>query len=907
MVKKATEATPNYLLRAERLVRNWTQQEVADRIGAPHNFYISRWEQGTASPSMHYIRQLCELFGKSAQELGLAAGEPDVEPASSPEAAPVPLWHLPYRRNPFFTGREDVLERLHETLTTSGTAAVTQPQAISGLGGIGKTQTALEYAYRSRDEYQAVCWARADSREVLTADLAAIATLLHLPEQHAPDQRRAVEALRRWLGAHDRWLLILDNADDLELVSEFLPTAGRGHVILTTRAQATGLLAQSIDLEQMPPEEGALFLLRRAKLLGRDAPLDSASYAEWTQAKAIAQLLGGLPLALDQAGAYIEETGCGLEGYLTLYKRRRAALLQRRGRLAADHPEPVATTWSLAFEQAGQAHPAAAELLRLCAFLHPDAIPEELISEGAPELGPILQRVGVDPLELDAAIEALRRYSLVRRTPDTHTLAIHRLVQAVIVDQMEEEVQRLWAERVMRTMSLVFPVAEFANWSRCQRYLSHALACAALIEHQEMRFPEAAHLLQRAALYLLYRAQYAQAESLHQQALAICEHVLGAEHPDVAESLYGMGAMYWLQGKYEQAESCHQRALTIREQILGPEHPAVAQSLDSLAALFCVQGKYAQAELLCRRALAIGEQTLGAEHPDLALILNNMGCLYVDLGKYATAEALLQRALTLLEQARGPDHFDVAPILDSLAWLRYTQGRYTQAEPLYRRALAIFEQAVGPEHTHVANVLDDLAFLYTDQGHYAEAEPLFRRALVIQEEARGPAHRWVGRALQRLAKLYYLQGDYAAAEPLLTRSLAIGEQALGAEHPEVALSLDTLALLFLARGQYMHAEQLCRRALRIREQALGAEHPEVATSLSTLAEIDFAQGKCEEAEPLLQRVLSIREQVLGPEHPELARCLEFYARLLRVIGRQGEAEALEARARGVRATSPATQ
>jgi tetratricopeptide (TPR) repeat protein/transcriptional regulator with XRE-family HTH domain len=908
-MKKAAQATPNQRLSREREQRGWSQQEVADHLGTtPVN--VSRWERGLTTPGPYFRRKLCALFGKPAKVLGLVddtVGTPGEQgrAAAFPEQAAAPLlatsgtalWHVPHRRNPFFAGREDVLQRLYETLAAGGAAALPQALAISGLGGIGKTQVALEYAYRYRSDYRAVLWVRADSREVLAADLADIADLLHLPEATEQDRRRAVEGVRRWLHEQSGWLLILDNADDLEMVSAFLPSGGTGHVILTTRAQATGLIAQGIALEQMGPEEGALFLLRRAKLIARQAPLDTTSYAEWTKAKTLVQLLGGLPLALDQAGAYLEETACGLSGYLDLYKRRRAALLRRRGRLVFDHPEPVAATWSLAFEQVRQIHPAAVELLRVCAFLHPDAIPEELLNEGAAELGPVLAPVASDPLELDMAIEALRRYSLVRRSADSHLLTIHRLVQAVLIDQMDEQVRRRRAERAVRAVHRAFPTVEFTTRQRCQRCFPHALACAALIEQWDMVFPEAAQLLNRAGNYLRERGRYQEAEPLLKQALAIYEQSVEPDHPDMASCLNDLATLYWNQGKYAQAEALFQQALSIREHTLGLEHLDVASSLNDLALLYWEQGHYAQAEPLSKRALAIREQTLGPEHPATAETLNNRGILSLAQGRYAAAEALLQRSLAIWERALGPDHPQVAYSLNNLAFLYHTQARYREAEPLYQRALAIREQALGPEHDEVAYTRSNLALLYTDQGHYGQAEPLLQQALTAQERALGPEHPLVAKTLHRLAKLSLAQGNCAQAKPLLMRSLVICEQSFGVGHPDVASSLDTLALLSLAQGHYEQAESLCQRALKMREQALGPGHPEVAISLNTLAEVSFAQGKYDQVEPLLRRVLSILEETLGPAHPEVVRCLELYARLLRATGRHNEAAKLDARAR----------
>jgi hypothetical protein len=289
----------------------------------------------------------------------------------------LPIWNVPYPRNPVFTGREDLLAQLAQTLQPGQAMALTQAaQAISGLGGIGKTQLAVEYAYRHQSDYQAVLWARAESTEALTSSCITLAELLDLPQKQEPDQTKVVAAVQQWLRTQMGWLLILDNADDLTVVRSFLPPVYGGHVLLTTRAQAMGRLAQRLNVDTLPPEQGALLLLRRAGWLASAASLDQASPADRTRAQAITHELGGLPLALDQAGAYIEETGCSLADY----QQHRAELLKERRGQVPDHPESVATTWSLAFQRVEQAQPAAADLLRLCAFLAPEAIPEELLT-----------------------------------------------------------------------------------------------------------------------------------------------------------------------------------------------------------------------------------------------------------------------------------------------------------------------------------------------------------------------------------------------------------------------------------------------------------------------------------------------------------------------------------------------
>lgn len=279
------------------------------------------------------------------------------------------IWNIPYPRNTFFTGRNEVLMRLSNALAAD--QALSQPQAISGLGGVGKTQLALEYAYRHRQDYHAVLWAQADLSETLITSFLSIAFLLNLPEKNIQESAQIVVAVKRWLQTHTSWLLILDNADDLKLARDFLPPIVDGHIILTTRAQAIGSFARHLGVDTFSVEQGIVFLLRRSGLLGPDMPLETISKSEQVIARTIGEEMGWLPLALDQAGAYIEETGCRLIDYVHIFQRRRADLLaERRGQIDS-HPELVATTWSLSFKRVEKYSPVAAELLRLCAFLAP--------------------------------------------------------------------------------------------------------------------------------------------------------------------------------------------------------------------------------------------------------------------------------------------------------------------------------------------------------------------------------------------------------------------------------------------------------------------------------------------------------------------------------------------------------
>lgn len=403
---------------------------------------------------------------------------PDQKRASVafPGAFPA-VWNIPVARNPFFIGREALLEQLHLHLQTMQATTLNQPQAISGLGGTGKTQLALEYSYRYHQEYQAVLWARADTNEALNASYTEIARLLQLPQQDAQEQEVIVQAVKDWLRSKGGWLLILDNADELDLVQPFLPTACPGHLLLTTRAQIMGKLARRLEVETLGSQEGALLLLRRAGLLAADASLETASLSDRALATALNDELGGLPLALDQAGAYIEETQCSLADYQQQYQTQGAELLAHRGMLVDDHPEPVATTWSLSFAKVEVANPIAANVLRLCAFLAPDALPEELLEEALKQFASSEERSlpgqrGSAPEHarsrsaLDQAIALLRTYSLIQRNPAEKTVQVHRLVQIVLRATLNETEREDWMRFAILLVNALFPPGDFTTWAQ---------------------------------------------------------------------------------------------------------------------------------------------------------------------------------------------------------------------------------------------------------------------------------------------------------------------------------------------------------------------------------------------------------------------------------------------------------
>jgi tetratricopeptide (TPR) repeat protein len=806
------------LLKAFRKHKHLTQEALATALGV-HRNTISVWERGDYLPeSKTIVLELARQLKLDEQETRLLL-EASLTALST-------YWYVPYQRNPFFTGRDSILRQLHDALNHERTADRSQYYALSGLGGIGKTQTAIEYAYQHAYDYTAVLWIRAETRDSLIASFMAVAEVLRLPVQRDRGQDHIIGAVQRWLNSHREWLLIFDNIEDLEVVKSFLPTAHSGAILMTTRLQNVGVLAHTIDLQQWTPEESFQFLLRRARLLRSDASDRSLSLREIQAIRSIVEIMDGLPLALDQAGAYIEATRCSPLDYLQLLQSCQVHLLNERD-THADHPLSVTRTFTLAFEQIQRNNASAADLLIVCACLAPEAIPEAFFREGATYLGPELKLFAEDPFAFNAAIKALLAYSLLQRNATTKTITIHCLVQVVLKGHLPEAALRTWATRVIDTMIHLFPSEETQvnYWSLCEQLLSHALACVALSEQWGENVVERITLMNRVAAYLSKRTHFAEAESLYQQALHLGKCSLEADHLLIAETLHGLAILFRNQGKYGEAELFYLRALHIREQALGGEHPLVAEVLNNLASLLRKQGKYAETEQFYLRALRIRKQGLGAEHPLVAATLMGLANLYFDQGKYSEAELLYQRVSRIWEQVLGSEHPQVAAPLNNLAELYREQGKYEQAESLYQRALSIWEQTLGPADPDVTHPLHGLAELYREQGKYEQAEPLYQRILYIWEQVMETEHPQAAYALEGLAELYRKQSKYEQAELFYQRTLALRQRFLGPLHPEVAESLYRLACFRQMQTQNAEALSLYKQALEIREQTLGPTHP----------------------------------------------------------------------------------
>jgi len=494
------------------------------------------------------------------------------------------------------------------------------------------------------------------------------------------------------------------------------------------------------------------------------------------------------------------------------------------------HPDSVTTTLSLAIQQVEQKSPAAADLLRVCAFLHAEAIPEEFFLNAGEALGPALQSLSAAPIVLDAAIKELRRFSLLHRESATKTLHIHRLLQVIIKDRSDGCEQKMWIQRVTQAMLQIFPdpkdVVTFhiENQSDYQRYLSHALICARSLKEWNIASVEVEIFLYRLAKYLKRLGDFVQATDLILQILAISREMFGEEHPRSVPYLNEIAFIYMDARRFYEAEKYFRAALALCEK----DSSEAAECFWGLANLFYYQGKYTQAKSFAQQALAIQEQAPGSRQSEIAYSLTVLGRVYFLSREYAQAELLFQKALNMYEETMPEAHLSVASCLKQLCKLYTLQGDWSEATRAGQRALQIYEEIFGSYHPNIANIENALGHLYFCQNRYSEAETSFNRAWMIYEKH--PEQDGLDKVLPLLGlgELYIVQNRLSLAQHCLQRVYSMLEQTLqgnSVDHQDIIRCLLVVGDHFALQNDLIQTQACYLQAMNTGVQQFGSDHP----------------------------------------------------------------------------------
>ncbi|MEH1925381.1 tetratricopeptide repeat protein [Nostoc sp.] len=722
-----------------------------------------------------------------------------------------------------FVGREEELQNLHQLLQDNKQVAIA---AIAGMGGVGKTELALQYAIKRRETYNGgLCWLFAKTGDVGIQVVQFARTQLDLKPPEDFDILAQVQyCWRHW--REGDVLLVLDDVSDYEEVKPYLQSLPSRFKVLITTRQKLGRIAQ-LSLDVLQPE-AALELL---KSLLKETP--GRIEKELALANRLCEWLGYLPLGVELVGRYLaRKQDLSLAEMLRRLQNKRLderSLSKSKSEADMTAQRGVLAAFELSWQELEDSDKQLGCLLSLFAAA---PIPWELVEQCLPEEDAedleeirddtllnlhLLQRKDEGIYQLHPLLREFFQYKCTGlEKAEELKRSLCRIMVAVAKDIPEDPTLKL----ITAVSPAISHIAEIAK--NLIQYVSDDDLISPFMGNAKF-----------------YKGQglYRQAAPWYQKCLEATKERLGEEHPSIAESLNDLAALYHFQGRYSEAEPLLIQASALRRKLLGEEHPEVAQSLNNLAHLYNSQGRYSDAEPLYIQALALRRKLLGEEHPDVAQSLNNLAYLYNSQGRYSDAEPLYIQALALWCKLLGEEHPNVATSLNNLAYLYNSQGRYSDAEPLLIQTLTLRRKLLGEEHPDVASSLNNLAYLYNSQGRCSEAEPLYIQALALWRKLLGEEHPNVATSLNNLAYLYNSQGRCSDAAPLYIQALALRRKLLGEEHPSVATSLNNLASLYQSQGRYSEAEPLCIQALDILERRLGVDHPNTATVRENLADL----------------------------------------------------------------------
>jgi RecA/RadA recombinase len=682
-------------------------------------------------------------------------------------------------RPPVLVGREELLAALDARLA-AGDGHRMRTVSLCGLGGAGKTSVALEYVYRHLAEVGVAWQFLAEDTTVLAAGFAELAA--QLGARGLADTRDPVASVHAILARSPApWLLIFDNVADMASVSAFLPPAGHGRVLITSQNPAWP--GQMLEIPVLEPDAAAGFLLSRTGDPDRHAARD------------LADQLGGLPLALEQAAAYMTAIGDTLAGYLALFRQRRGELLARGEPMG--YSKTVASTWTLAFDCLRRTAPSGVGLLRLLAFCAPEEIPLRLLLQPRPGLAgrlgdqvfPVLAPLLEDRLAAGDAIGALRRYSLVTRAGDG-SVSVHRLVQAVTADQMPAGLAREWQQAAATLIADAIPAdtAPPRTWS----------VCAALLPHAQAALADDSNGMARIADYLGATGSYAAARDLQRRVLNAREQVLGPEHPDTLTARANLAVRTGQAGDAAGARDLLAALLPACERVLGAEHPDTLRVRRDLAFWTGAAGDLAGARDQSAALLPVRERVLGTEHPDTLDVRARLAAWTGWAGDWAAARDQFAALLPVRERVLGAEHPDTLVARHELAYWTGKAGDAAAARDQFAALLPVRERVLGAEHPDTLLTHADLAAWTGWAGDWAAARDQFAALLPVRERVSGAEHPDTLVARSNLARWTGKAGDAAGARDQFAALLPVMERVLGPEHPE---TLSTRASLAYWTGQ----------------------------------------------------------------------------------------------------------
>jgi tetratricopeptide (TPR) repeat protein len=763
------------------------------------------------------------------------------------------IFNVPLPRNRYFTGREDILARIKKSFSSGlGKERIV---VLHGLGGVGKTQTALEYSYRYQDEYSVVWWVSAEDYTTIASDYVDLAVRLGLVDATDSDPEKAVAATRAWLEEKSGWLLVFDDAINEESLQALIPSKPKGRVLITSRYAPWRGFAVTIRMDVMNPDEAVEFLKYRI-----DRNEDRAVIEQ------VAAMLDYLPLALEQASSYVRSRGITLTAYSRIFEQTLEGLLDRKAETG--YRKIIITVFLVSFEQTRAENPASTELMKLLSYFAPDNVPLDIFRKNAKLIPEPLGDMLSSRMALYNVLEPLLNYSLIARNPE-EDLSVHRLGQEIVRDLMSLEERERWVSATIKLLLAAAPKDyERPNtWGVWSRLLPHILAACDHAQEVECDTASVTELMEHTGGYLRNRAHLKEARDILKRALRLQMEHFGPNYLSTASVHNSLGLVLQDLGDFKSAREHIERALELQESAYEPDHPVLAYTLSNLGIVSKEIGDFSFARRYLERAIAIEEKAFGENAPQLAASYSNLATILLDIGEIHPAQEYMMRAIEIQENSHEPDHLDLAVSYSNLAMVLRDLGDLKEARDYLERVIAIQENSYELDQPALARTYSNLAMILTDMGELQEGRAYLERALKIQVQFYEPDHPALATSYSNLGIVLHELGNLKEAREYLERALKIQEKAYEADHPVLAGTYSNLGLVMLYLGDAKKAEDYIGRAEAIQQKTLGSDHPSMTLTLSNLAEILTSQNRSEEAENCLQKALTIAMTKLGPEHP----------------------------------------
>ncbi|WP_191838090.1 FxSxx-COOH system tetratricopeptide repeat protein [Catellatospora chokoriensis] len=848
---------------------------VPDEVSAICRSMPWRGRDSAGDPSEQAILRETDVSIQSEQDLISGDDEMNrgiVINSLSVQSVPAVMRGLP-PRNPFFAGRDEALESLHSTLEAK-TSAMALPYTLQGLGGVGKTQLAIEYAYRYSGSYDLVWWIPASGEDSIRRSLVSLGKALGVPEnsdvQYVIDS--ALDELR--LGRlYSRWLLIFDNATEPQDIRKYFPQ-GMGHILVTTLSRSWAANSNLVEVDVFSAEESSAFLATRWPALTPE------------QSLALADKLGHLPLALDQAASFHEQTAMPAETYLNEVDL--VSMLYYS--TPTEYPQPVGATWRITFDKLREQSPAAAQLLQLCAFISSEPIAIPLLRGGrGADLPAELKEALRDELVFRKAVQELGKFALAQLDARRDFITVHNLVRAVLRDSLSPQ------ERVENTHSAheVLALANPGTPDRSDTWSRHA-QLAPHIEDAGLVASEDPHVRQVVIDQIRYRFAIGDStfsRQLAQRTFDVWRDKLGSDDVMTLRARFHLSNALRALGEYERARTESHETYQLLESTLGPDHTYCLQVSNSLGADLRFLGDFAAARVQDEETLERHRRVLGDDDLGTVRASHNLA---VDLRLLGKFDASLQRDQDNLRRRladdggnASPETFDlVINIVRDLTGL----GQYSLALRQQQEQLALFEiHLKNSRHRYLLDARRNIVILTRKLGEYGKAAKLAEAELDSSRAVNGPRHALTLAATMTLMNTLRAKRDLLNARTVGEEALAGYQERFVSEHPFILACAVNLAIVYRALNMREEAHELDEQTLQSLRRTLGDEHPYTIACMGNHTNNLAAAGLAEQSHALSQEVYDLAVAARGAHHPDTLASATNLALDLSAVGRHAEA------------------